>query len=549
MYPESHEKPKRSVGFSVEETPLISSSSSKSASTSGPSPTCSGTITLQQVEGSSNTHPRSSSSSSSHPSFFRKLSKHWIPEPWELVAQDESASLSLLRNGAPLHHRVPVQRERRSIKRRTFLFLTEPDTSIASAAFFFVLILSISLLNLVMMMQTMEHWQYVPDDCRTCGGAVSYVFDDDSSIANLETGIVCECPPTPMPWTVIFSNYMVYFFTAEWTLRVLTFEPPRHQRSAVRTKCGFLWQWLDFLSSTTTVLDALAIFPYYIEMTSFKTNGLMSLRLLRLFRVFQLVRLGQYNETFLSLSTVLFQSVPYLKLLMGVLIFGAAFFGSIMYWLEKGDWMYLQETGTFEFVRTTHSGAQQVSPFTSIPAAFWWFVVTATTVGYGDVTPTTAMGKIVASMAMLVGVLVIAFPVSVFSDLWSKELRRTGAIQTLDEDEDDGAGNDTTGSATAISSGSGDTLPAAAAPAMSTSASDSFNYESSLDNMNNMGVSRPVDYASSGTAASFVENDHVVIRKDDLVELAAQLHAITESQRQIRSILKKYRVPNHPHAT
>lgn len=53
--------------------------------------------------------------------------------------------------------------------------------------------------------------------------------------------------------------------------------------------------------------------------------------------------------------------------------------------------------------------------FFTLPSFRRWFIVTATTVGYGDTYPITGQGKIIASFAMLLGVLVIAFPVSVFS--------------------------------------------------------------------------------------------------------------------------------------
>jgi voltage-gated potassium channel len=175
---------------------------------------------------------------------------------------------------------------------------------------------------------------------------------------------------------------MIYFFTVEWTLRVLCFEPAPGIR---RKGSGYYIQWLSYLTDTTTVLDALAIFPYYLEEFT-KVNGLLSLRLLRLFRVFQLVRLGQYNVTFISLTNVLVQSVLSFNLLLIVLIFGATFFGSIIFWLEKGEWTYSDYTDPprYMYIRTAADGiSQEPSPFTSIPASFWWFIVTATTVGYG----------------------------------------------------------------------------------------------------------------------------------------------------------------------
>jgi hypothetical protein len=465
------------------------------------------------------------SSSESHPTpfFFESLSQHWVPDQWEVIDTPENTSIR------SFHHRHHRLRTRRSIKRRIFLFLTEPDTSIASAVFFFILIATISLMNVVMIMQTMQQWQYTPDDCRTCGGPVSYLFDDDDSIAYPAKGVPCVCPPTPQAWTMVFLDGMVYFFTVEWTLRVLTYEPPRHEWAP--TTWGFFCQWFFFATSITTVLDALAIFPYYIEMIS--TNGLMSLRLLRLFRVFQLVRLGQYNESFMSLTTVLVQSMLYLKLLLGVLCFGAAFFGSMMYWLEKGEWMYFEETSNYQFVRTNQSGVEEISPFTSIPASFWWFIVTVTTVGYGDCVPTTSSGQCVASLAMLLGVLVIAFPVSVFSELWSKELRMKGFQLDGGGGSDDGDAGDGKNGETNM-----EALPDAT---KGSSSYDHLSFESPPEDA----ATSP--YLLDHRKQSVPDADHIVIRKDDLAEMVAHFQTITESQQQIRAILKKYQPSRHHH--
>jgi voltage-gated potassium channel len=201
--------------------------------------------------------------------------------------------------------------------------------------------------------------------------------------------VPCQCPPAPHEWTNHVLKWLIYFFTVEWSARVLLFEPPiplldRDRSYSQNQPTPSYWRlWFAHLTDPTTVLDALAIFPFYLESID-SVNGLMSLRLLRLFRVFQLVRLGQYNTTFMSLTNVMYQAGLYLRLLMIVLVFGAALFGSLMYWLEKGTWQYHDDSESYRFMRIGVDGVTlEPSPFTSIPVAFWWFMVTATTVGYG----------------------------------------------------------------------------------------------------------------------------------------------------------------------
>ena len=196
----------------------------------------------------------------------------------------------------------------------------------------------------------------------------------------------------------------MYFFSLEWFVRVLTFVPEDPSPDADGGQ--HLLQWLRYLTAPSTLVDALSIFPYYLENMP---KAFISIRLLRLFRIFQVVRLGQYNEMFRTLTNVMAKSLNYLRLLILILAFGGALFGSMIYWLEKGTWKYHEGSERFLFVRLGADGVtEEPSPFRSIPAAFWWFMVTATTVGYGDTYPTSAGGKLVACIAMLIGVLVVS---------------------------------------------------------------------------------------------------------------------------------------------
>ena len=304
----------------------------------------------------------------------------------------------------------------RSYRRRLFLFLTEPSSSYASALFFLVLVVGICASNLIVVLQTMKGFQYRPETCKFCAAETPGGFYDTMEEYGVPEEVDCLCPMEADPVLETVLMRILEFFAVEWTLRVLAYVPARPKPTMV----GRWRDWWNFLCSPTTLLDAVAIWPYFIQ----RGTAFASLRQLWLSRVFQLVRLGTYNSMFISLTSVLQKSLSFLKLLVVVLFFGATIFGSLVYSMERGEWRYWPDTGGFHYIRVGIDGAtEEISPFDSIPKSFWWFVVTATTVGYGDMVPTSTEGQWVGAAAMLTGVLVVAFPVSIFSDLWQKELR------------------------------------------------------------------------------------------------------------------------------
>ncbi|XP_028306467.1 shaker-related potassium channel tsha2-like [Gouania willdenowi] len=156
-----------------------------------------------------------------------------------------------------------------------------------------------------------------------------------------------------------------------------------------------------FFKNVMNLIDVVAIAPYFITLgldlaehqgSSQQAASLAILRVIRLVRVFRIFKLSRHSKGLQILGQTLHASLRELGLLIFFLLIGVVLFSSSVYFAEVED---------------------PESKFSSIPDAFWWAVVTMTTVGYGDMVPTTIGGKFVGSLCAIAGVLTIALPVPV----------------------------------------------------------------------------------------------------------------------------------------
>ncbi|XP_051911059.1 potassium voltage-gated channel subfamily A member 1 [Hippocampus zosterae] len=159
-----------------------------------------------------------------------------------------------------------------------------------------------------------------------------------------------------------------------------------------------------FFRNMMNSIDVVAIIPYFItlgtelaedpdaEAVGEQATSLAILRVIRLVRVFRIFKLSRHSKGLQILGQTLKASMRELGLLIFFLFIGVILFSSAVYFAEAEE---------------------KESYFTSIPDAFWWAVVSMTTVGYGDMYPVTVGGKIVGSLCAIAGVLTIALPVPV----------------------------------------------------------------------------------------------------------------------------------------
>lgn len=149
----------------------------------------------------------------------------------------------------------------------------------------------------------------------------------------------------------------------------------------------------EFIKSFLNTIDLLAILPYFITLSvkAENTTPLSVLRVVRLVRVFRIFKLSRHSLGLRILGHTLRASISELGMLIFFLCLGVILFSSAIFYAEQGA--------------NDH--------FESIPDAFWYSLVTMTTVGYGDKVPITLAGKFVGSLCAIVGVLTIALPVPV----------------------------------------------------------------------------------------------------------------------------------------
>ncbi|NQU32675.1 MAG: ion transporter [Bacteroidetes bacterium] len=172
---------------------------------------------------------------------------------------------------------------------------------------------------------------------------------------------------------IIVEWVITILFTFEYILRIYTSERP-----------------LKYIFSFYGIIDLLSIIPTYISIFVTGTHFLLVIRMLRLMRIFRVLKLGRYINASNTLLIAFSNSRRKILVFLEVVLIIVVITGSMMYLVEGPE-----------------------NGFTSIPKSIYWAIVTITTVGYGDIAPNTILGQTIASILMITGFAIIAVPTSI----------------------------------------------------------------------------------------------------------------------------------------
>ena len=186
---------------------------------------------------------------------------------------------------------------------------------------------------------------------------------------------VAGLPEWMYDWLYYGEWVITIFFTVEYILRIISIKKPS-----------------KYIFSFYGIIDLLSTLPLYLSFFLVGSNYLLTVRALRLLRVFRILKIARFIGESNKLVKALKDSTPKILVFLCSVLVMCIISGTLMYLIEG-----------------------EASGFKSIPVSVYWCIVTLTTVGFGDIAPVTPLGQLLAAIIMIMGYGIIAVPTGIVS--------------------------------------------------------------------------------------------------------------------------------------
>jgi voltage-gated potassium channel len=192
---------------------------------------------------------------------------------------------------------------------------------------------------------------------------------------------------------LLFEWFSVSIFSVEYIVRLVAC-------TGNERFCAPVSGRLRYAITPLALIDLVAIVPAFLPWLGVDLRGFRALRLMRVFRILKMARYSKAIQSLGRAVTSKREELIVTVFAMSVLLVLAA---SVLFFAES---------------------EAQPDVFSSIPAAAWWAVATLTTVGYGDMAPVTAIGKVAASLVAILGLALFALPAGVLASAFMEQLKK-----------------------------------------------------------------------------------------------------------------------------
>ena len=267
------------------------------------------------------------------------------------------------------------------------------------------------------------------------------------------------CAPQPFASLTFVNAAVVIAFTVEYLIRLLLSGcvPSRlagvislkwdeeEMASAAREDrevqkdpppYSFYYQMALYGIKFYSIIDLISIIPYYVSYV-YPVSSLVFFRIFRLTRVVTLLKVPATEKYTSLLENSIRLSSPFLIPLSFYVSLLMVFFGCLVYIAERGTFVVSEMYPKGAYVRSDISGeTTEGSPFQSIPDALYFVVITATTVGFGDLYPTTEVGRFLACFIVYAGILITAFPIAIIGQNFVSEYTKMIEKNDIKDEEE-----------------------------------------------------------------------------------------------------------------